>query len=88
MSRKTFNVEEVRIMINEILAVSTCSPDIRKGQMNVLEHVLHSTGNYRGYAYLTADQVPSGQLPGINWGHVGDYEASFFNTDNTRVVYF
>lgn len=88
MARKTFPVDELRNSINEILASSTCSPDIRKGQMNVLEHVLHETGNYRGFQYLGVEHVPDGQLPGINWGHVGDYEASFFNTDPTRVVYF
>lgn len=88
MARKTFSVEELKTAINEILATSTCSPDIRKGHMSALEHVLHSTDNYRGFQYLGAEHVPPGQLPGINWGHVGDYEASFFNTDNTRVVYF
>ena len=88
MARKTFEVEKLKNSINAFLATSTGTPESRKPLLTILEDVLHATDNYHGFQYLGADKVPDGQLPGINWGHVGDYEASFFNTDNTRVVYF
>ena len=90
MSKKTVTVESLKIAINEVLKTSTCSSDIRQGQMNVLENVLHSTGNYHGFQYLSKDKVPEGELPGINWEVVianGPYEDKFKNTDPTRVYY-
>lgn len=88
MSRKTFDVNALTVTVNEMCANSTCSPEVRQGAMNVLEHVLHESGNYRGFQYLGADKVPAGEKPGINWGFDNDYEARFFNTDPTRVYYY
>lgn len=67
-SRKTFDVNNLRIVVNNMLEHSTCSRDIRWGMMTVLEHVLHETGNYRGFRYLEAHEVPAGELPGIVHG--------------------
>lgn len=90
MSRKTISVETLRVKVNEMLAKSTCSPDIRKGMMGLLEYALHETGNYNGFSYLHQTQVPDGQLPGIN--SIEDnvdhsYSERFANTDETRVHY-
>ena len=93
--RKTVNVEALTVTINRMLAVSTCSAEMRHGMINVLEGVLHDSGNYRGYRYLLLDEVPLEELPGLNQevdanGNVGvcaDYTARFANTDGTRRQY-
>ena len=94
MGKKTFKVEDLKTVINAVLKDSAEDRiDIRRGMMNVLEHVLHSTGNYSGFKYLIKDQVPHGSRPGVNVGETGgcetlDYRARFIDTDNTRVQYF
>lgn len=90
MARKTVNVDQLRVKINEMLAGSTCSPDIRRGMMNTLEFVLHETGNYHGFMYLNQAQVPEGQLPGVRYdGHeILPYPERFQITDDTRVYYY
>ncbi len=89
MARKTINVDQLRVKINEMLAGSSCSPDIRRGMINTLEFVLHETGNYQGFRYLSQEQVPEGQLPGVRYdGHeILPYPERFANTDDTRVYY-
>jgi hypothetical protein len=91
MARKTINVTDLIETINTSIAISTCSAETRQGMMNVLEGVLHSTGNYRGFRYLTQDEVPVGEKPGINCFKSeteNTYESRFLNTDRTRVQYF
>lgn len=56
--------------------------------MNVLEAVLHRTGNYKGFRYLRLGEC-SGN-PGINCdsnGPLPDYDFRFKDTDRTRVQY-
>jgi hypothetical protein len=90
MARKTFDVNQVVLKVNEMLAISTCSPEVRQGAMNVLETVLHETGNYRGFRYLLQGEVPAGELPGVNYkdGQLCDMPERFENTDRTRAYYF
>jgi len=85
--RKTIEVAELISMTNLVLTRSTCTPDIRQGMMNLLEAVLHKTGNYKGYKYLTEGYVPDGARPGINSIDL-DIVGRFENTDKTRVEYF
>jgi len=92
-NRKTVDVSSTKDKVNEMLKISTCSPDVRQGAINVLEDILHSTGNYRGFRYLNSAEVPTGQIPGINGaciddGYDGDVVARFTNTDSTRAKYF
>jgi len=84
MSRKTYSVEALIELVNGICKDSAPSEvGIRQGAMIVLEAVLHSTGNYRGFRYL----LPSECLgnPGVNIS--ADYEVRFKDTDRTRVQY-
>jgi hypothetical protein len=93
MSRKTFKVSELVDMVNGICKDSDPAyKDRRQGAMNVLEAILHETGNYRGFRYLSKDEC-KGQ-PGVNYAVVNgsslphpDYELRFKDTDNTRVQY-
>lgn len=90
--RKTMNVETFKDQVNNILASmpGDCAEKraYRKGIMTLLEDVLFETGNYSGFQYLGDDKVPTGCAPGIHWDNIGDYEKSFANTDQTRVMYF
>jgi hypothetical protein len=88
-AKKTFSVAEFKDACNNTLASDfTCHPKYREGIIIALEHVLHATGNYRGYSYLTKDQVPNGELPGINTPiEELSYEDRFKNTDYTRRYY-
>jgi hypothetical protein len=58
----------------------------RQGVMTMLENVLMSTDNYKGFRYLALDEVPTGCTPGIRRDR-GE-EKQFENTDDTRVRYF
>jgi hypothetical protein len=85
MSRKTLNVKGFVSGINEALKQSTTmSQEFRWGLMSACEAALQSSGNYKGFRYLTIDEVPEGKLPGI-WYENG--KPSFENTDYTRVEY-
>lgn len=96
MARKTVSVDYVLDMVNNILKNSDheCA-DIRRGAAQVLENILHETGNYKGFRYLLHDEVPTGALPGVNYepderGNMlpcEDYTARFANTDDSRRQY-
>lgn len=88
--RKTVSVEDLKKVTNEILAVSTVDPAMRKGWQAAMEWVLHETGNYRGFRHLAQHEVPKGHLPGIRIGPNGEMlppECRFVGTDDTRVSY-
>ena len=89
-SRKTIEVEVVKGWANqqlEMADVAGNNPKIyRHGIMNMIENVLMSTGNYKGFRYLALNEVPEGAMPGIRRDR-GE-EKKFDNTDNTRVRYF
>ena len=95
-TRKTINVEDVKAWANTNLSLAPrgAGNDAyvetdrawRQGVMTMLENVLMSTDNYRGFRYLAIDEVPTGCTPGIRRDR-GE-EKKFENTDNTRVRYF
>ena len=95
--RKTINVEDLKDFANNQLASSVryerqkesfegIDAELRKGVMMMLENVLMSTDNYKGFRYLALDEVPTGCIPGIRRDR-GE-EKQFENTDDTRVRYF
>lgn len=90
--RKTYEVEKLLTMVNDICRYSINeSKEIRQGAMNVLEAVLHETGNYRGFRYLREDEMEAGYSVGINCDDhniaLNDYGLRFAGTDSTRVEY-
>jgi hypothetical protein len=97
MARKTIDVENVKGMANRALEASmrwseTESKYVpvdrywRQGVMLMVEQVLMSTDNYKGFRYLSIDEVPTACTPGIRRDRGTDNQ--FDNTDNTRVRYF
>ena len=93
MARKTINVETIKDWANEQLVSDSrlgqfrpVGRGYRHGIMNMIENVLMSTDNYKGFRYLGKDEVPKGHPPGIYRNHRD--EPVFTDTDNTRVRYF
>lgn len=86
MGRKTFSVSELTELVNNTLSVSWVKPEYREGMIATLERVLHDTGNYRGYRYLTSNEVPAGHQPGIRYDDAND-KHSFDDCDSTRRQY-
>ena len=52
MTRKTINVESIKVYINEKLANDYHSDDEKIGMSNLLYYILNETGNYKGYGHL------------------------------------
>lgn len=92
--KKTISVQAIKDDINKALKNSDyLTPDYRQGLISCVENVLHSTGNYNGFRYLTEDEVPKGEQPGINYDIMTDLPFEdigmrFSNTDETRRYYF
>ena len=97
MARKTINVEAIKDWANDQLLESERTMEgasmydeigrgYRQGVMTMLENVLMSTGNYKGFRYLSIDEVPRGHLPGIKRNYRD--EPVFYESDDTRVRYF
>ena len=83
--KKTFKVSDLKKNVNSMLAGSTCSAGIRDGMATVLGEVLHATGNYAGFGYLTQEQVPTGEKPGIIRGE--EPNENQFPDDSRRFYY-
>jgi hypothetical protein len=89
MARKTVSVAKIVEMGNKILRSEFGDLEFRNGVKMMVENILHETGNYRGFRMLIQEEVPAGQLPGINY-HDGmplPYPQRFYNTDPTRVQF-
>lgn len=90
--RKTVDVGSVLDFVNGILASPVSGQeDLRRGATLVLEHVLHESGNYNGFRYLSEDEVPDTAKPGIRKGPLvstDDCMDRFKNTDSTRRKYY
>lgn len=90
MAKKTFSVPSLKELVNKRLLDS---PDeqwqFRVGMYLVLEDVLHEAGQYKGFSYLTLDDMKkslNGETPGIVYGKVGSGDNTF--PDESRRAYF
>lgn len=83
--RKTIEIERVKKLINEKLK-SQGSISERLSLMTLLEIMLSETGNYKGFRYLTVNEVPSDCDPGI----IRDIETGLALSfpDTSRVEYY
>ena len=90
MARKTFKVEDLVKVVNHSLRNGGDTADTRIGMIALIEQVLHDSGNYKGYRYLTQAEIPSPHKPGIQVdenGEVLPYPDRFKDTDDTRREY-
>jgi len=90
MPRKTIKIEKIIEMGNKILQDDIHDPEFRSGVKLMLENILHESGTYRGFCFLTQKEVPQGEAPGIHYedGLPAPYPGRFQNTDATRVKFF
>lgn len=83
--RKTIQIQRLRDIVNNRNINSTASADERSGWNSLLSEVLHSTGNYKGFAYLRSSELPADILPGI----VFDAEnGNHQYPDPSRIVFY
>jgi hypothetical protein len=89
MPRKTVNIEKIIEIGNKVLQNDTHDPEFRSGVKLMLENILHESGTYRGFRFLTQEEVPHGEAPGIHYedGLPAPYPGRFQNTDSTRVQF-
>ena len=94
--RKTIAVEDVISFVNDMLRDSDNDRvAARIGAYLVLEEILHRTGNYNGFRYLTKQDVRSDYTVGVNYEvnqhgalvPCEDYNKRFENTDESRRRY-
>ena len=52
--RKTFDVQQFRVFVNNSLVLDY-SDEHKQGLITALEHVLMTTGNYKGFRYVYTD---------------------------------
>lgn len=103
MGRKTIEVQALLEYANNCLIHHNPtwildhkeSVQYRRGMISMIEQILHSSGNYNGFRYLSAEEItrhnelsPSTDvIPGINC-EKNTFEETFANTDDTRRCYF
>ena len=101
--RKTLNVEEFKATINSYLLNSFDKQGgLRQGNAMALENVLHATGNYRGFGYLTERDMVKSEYGTISSRGINTlakpaeqysdpderYSLWFNNTDDSRRYYY
>lgn len=87
--RKTVNVEKVINAINHFNCISkNVSPDVRNGKNSVAAFILHEVGAYAGFGYLTADDVPAGEAPGVATERDADGNERKIFPDESRVMWY
>ncbi len=64
MARKTIEVGTLLHRVNYFLKNDKGSVDEREIMIAFIEGVLHDSGNYRGFAYLPAEDYP-GEVDGL-----------------------
>lgn len=91
-SLKTVKVRDLIDKTNKMLAYPDGDPYVRQGMINLLVSVLHDTGNYNGFRYLSQYDLPSDIKPGIRLNNNGAYDqldpGRYTDTDSTRIQYF
>lgn len=79
MARKTIEVGTLLHRVNYFLASDRSTADEREVMCTFIEGVLHDTGNYMGYRYLSTDEIAgngSRRYYFVSTKILGDYEAA------------
>lgn len=85
-ARKTFNVEKILQYANGFLSAPGGTKESRYGVICLIDTVLSEAGRYRGFLYLSENEVHTGDLPGIRLGVI-DNDTMFEHCDCTRRRY-
>ena len=85
---KTIKVNLVKETANRMLMDSpNDAVDYRQGVINMTQTLLMETQNYRGFRYLSKDEVAPGYTVGVHLDNP-KYVHDFANTDRTRVFIY
>ena len=88
--KKTYSVSTLTDKVNRMILHSPDRhKDGRESLQVMIESVLMETGNYKGFCYLTANDMrtsENGMSVGVK--HDGNGNPHFDNTDHTRVYYY
>ena len=66
VANNTVSVRHLVEIINRRNRFSREAATVRQGWNFIAEEILLQTGNYRGFNLLGPNEVPAGELPGIN----------------------
>jgi hypothetical protein len=83
--RITVRVPELVHKANKYFASEYSTRDGRKALQDFIGSILHETGNYIGFGYLTESAVPKGALPGVI--HSPDGKNNQFPDDSRVIIY-
>jgi len=87
--RKNFSIKWLIEHVNKFNATSADSyQDEREGKSMLLETILHEAGMYKGFSYLSADELEGDAMSVGIREQKEDGSWNFDDTDRTRVAYF
>ena len=90
MARKTIDIDDVKDPVNTFLLHSSDELTAERRIMaTMLGNILHGTGQYNGFNYLTPDMMKksmNGTTIGVD--HDKPEDKRFDGTDDTRVFYY
>lgn len=88
-AKKTIQVAQVKEFGNDILLRSSDEyTKQRWGICSMIEKVLHETGNYRGFNYLTENHMKLSQGKSVGMKLDKNGKPDFTDCDETRRFYF
>lgn len=91
MARKTIDVEYVKKFVNDFLLNSADEQTVKRlAYCTILEELLHQTGNYKGFTYLTGINMETSEH-GTTVGIVYDVDHPLTRgtvSDPTRIYYY
>lgn len=89
MGRKTVNVSMIVDYCNTRLGAFEFTKSERESLISLCDNVLLSIDNYKGFRYLTNNELPRDELPGVRYNgtDILPPDERFQNTDHTRIRY-
>lgn len=85
-ARKTLEIDKILDYANGFLSARGGSKESRYGVICMIENILFRAERYRGFVYLSENEVAKDDLPGIRWKDTVPSN-QFDNTDVTRRRY-
>jgi len=86
VKRKTIDIEKIVELVNATNSCEVSTKEQRNAVSFLLEDILHETGNYQGFRYLTSCDLPEGIEPGIVFDKSGEHNHVY--PDPSRIQYF
>lgn len=84
-ARKTVEIQKLLNFANGYLSAKGGTPEARRGVIAMIENALFFADRYRGFRYLSEEDLYEGDKPGIRW--TDDPAEYRIDTDETRRFY-